>query len=56
MESERARELTSPARVWLSAVAAIVVVEALLNGISALGDADFSFSLKVSCARIVLLG
>lgn len=56
MESERARELTSPARVWLSAVAAIVVVEALLNGISALGDADFSFSLKVSCARIVLMG
>ena len=45
----------SEARIWLGAVAVIVVVEALLNWASFLNDADYSFSTKVSCARILLL-
>lgn len=45
----------SEARIWLGAVAVVVVVEALLNWASFLNDADYSFSTKVSCARILLL-
>lgn len=44
-----------PARIWLSAAGTTVVVEALLNWISLLGGSDYSFSLKVSCARIAIM-
>ena len=50
-----ARGKASAARIWLGAIAAIVIVEALLNWASLLDAADYSFSLKVSCARILVM-
>lgn len=49
------RGKASAARIWLGAIAAIVIVEALLNWASLLDAADYSFSLKVSCARILVM-
>ena len=47
----------SRARVWAAACVAALAVEALLNWASLLASADYSFSLKVSCARVaVMLG
>ena len=40
-----ARGKASAARIWLGAIAAIVIVEALLNWASLLDAADYSFSL-----------
>ena len=50
-----ARGKASAARIWLGAIAAIIIVEALLNWASLLDAADYSFSLKVSCARILVM-
>ena len=54
-EYDTARNEVRPARAWLSAVGVAFAVEVLLNWASLLGSGDYSFSLKVSCARVAIM-
>ena len=54
-EGSHTRKAPSAARAWAAACVAALAVEALLNWASLFASADYSFSLKVSCARVAIL-
>ncbi len=54
-EGSHMRKAPSAARAWAAACVAALAAEALLNWASLFASADYSFSLKVSCARVAIL-